>query len=318
MNIRLMCEDDVDVVRSVEASAFGAWWKQLKGESADPPLRTRKHVLALWEKEPEGCFIAEDGGREVGFIFSRTWGGVGWFGTFAVLPEFQGFGFGKRLIDASVEYLCRDSERAIGLETMPESPYNLGLYLKRDFEPRFLTLLLSRELGPAKGNIPDLPCWSQASEETREGWLADLREVSSRLYPHLDYSKEIISTARHDFGKMIMLTRNSKAIGMSVVWLVSSRYAWNEELATIQLLTLHPAHTGAENFRSLINASETLARTHGKQKLGLSVNARHVWALARLLEWGYRVDRTMVRMVLKGTDNGPSTDNFVNLSRWAG
>jgi len=26
----------------------------------------------------------------IGFIFSRTWGGVGWFGTFAVLPEYQG------------------------------------------------------------------------------------------------------------------------------------------------------------------------------------------------------------------------------------
>ena len=318
MNIRLMCADDVEVVRSVEASAFGAWWKQLHGASADPPLRTRKHVLALWEKEPEGCFIAEDDRREVGFIFSRTWGGVGWFGTFAVLPECQGFGFGKRLIDASVEYLCRDSERVIGLETMPESPYNMGLYLKRNFEPRFLTLLLNRTLEPAPGSIPDLPFWSQASEETRQGWLAELREVANRLYPRLDYSKEIISTARHDFGKTIVLTRNSKAVGMSVVWLVSSRHAWNEELATIQILTLHPAHTGVKNFRTLISASETLARIHGKQKLGISVNGKHTWALAKLLEWGYRVDRTMVRMVLKGTDNGSSTDSFVNLCRWAG
>jgi ribosomal protein S18 acetylase RimI-like enzyme len=318
MTIRLMLEADVDIVCCIDASAFGAWWKQHMGESADLPRRTRRHLLALREKEPAGCFIAEDAGLEVGFIISRTWDGVGWFGTFAVLPECQGSGFGKQLIAASVEYLRRDSERVIGLETMPESPYNLGLYLKQDFEPRYLTLLLSRDLAPVEGNSSDLPYWSQSNNETREGWLADLREASHQLYPRLDYSKEVISTARWELGKTLVLTKGSKAIGMSVVWLVSSRYAWNEELATIQVMALHPTHTDAENFQSLINASESLARAHGKQKLGLSVNGRHTWALAKLLAWGYRVDRTMVRMVLKGTDDSSSTDCFVNLCRWAG
>ena len=318
MTIRLMCKDDVDVVRSIEAAAFSALWKHLKGEEVDLPWRTRRHILALREKEPEGCFIAEDGGRGVGFIFSRTWGGVGWFGTFAVLPGYQGLGFGKRLIGASVEYLRRDPERVIGLETIPENPYNLGLYLKQGFEPRFLTLILSKDLFQADGNKLDISCWSQGNEETKAGWLADLREASSRIYPHLDYSKEIISTAQCDFGETLVLAKDSKAIGMSVVWLVSGRQAWNEELATIQILALHPARADAENFHALINASEVLACTHGKQKLMLSVNGRHVWALNRLLTWGYRVDRAMVRMVLKGTDGGPSTDSFVNIARWAG
>ena len=318
MAIRLMCKDDVDVVRSIEATAFSALWKHCKEEGVDLPRRTRRHILALQEKEPEGCFIAEDDGREVGFIFSRTWGGVGWFGTFAVLPEYQGLGFGKRLIAASVEYLRRDSERVIGLETIPEIPYNLGLYLKQGFEPQFLTLILCKDLIQEDDNKLDISCWSQENEETRAGWLADLKEASSRIYPHLDYSKEMISTARCDFGETLVLTRDSKAIGMSVVWLVSSRQAWNEELARIQILALHPAHTDAEKFHTLVVASEALARTHGKQKLMLSVNGRHAWALNRLLAWGYRVDWAMVRMVLKGTDGGLSSDNFVNLSRWAG
>ena len=313
-----MCKDDVDVVRSIEATAFSAWWEQLIGEPADLPWRTRRHIIALQEKEPEGCFIAEDDGRGVGFIFSRTWGGVGWFGTFAVLPGYQGLGFGKRLIGASVEYLQRDPDRVIGLETMPENPYNLGLYLKQGFEPRFLTLILSKDLFQADGQKLDISCWSQESEETKVGWLADLREASSRIYPHLDYSKEIISTALHNFGETLVLTRDLKAIGMSIVWLVSGRQAWNEELASIQIFALDPERADAENFHALINASEVLARTHGKQKLMLSVNGRHVWALDRLLAWGYRVDRAMVRMVLKGTDEGPTTDSFVNMARWAG
>ncbi len=50
----------------------------------------------------------------------------------------------------------------------------------------------------------------------------------------------------------------------------------------------------------------------------MAVNARHTWALERLLQSGWRIERMAVHMVLKGTDDGPSTDGYVDLSRWAG
>ena len=52
----------------------------MKGESAEMPQRTRTAVRANREKDPGGCFVAEEDRRVVGFIFSRTWGSVGWFG----------------------------------------------------------------------------------------------------------------------------------------------------------------------------------------------------------------------------------------------
>jgi ribosomal protein S18 acetylase RimI-like enzyme len=96
------------------------------------------NVLTLRENDPEGCFVAEEEGRVVGLVFSRTWGGVGWFGTFAVLLKYQGRGIGKRLIAASLDYLRQDPGRVrvIGLETMPESPYSPGLYLRRGLQAR--------------------------------------------------------------------------------------------------------------------------------------------------------------------------------------
>jgi len=313
-----MCEGDIDAVRQVDIAAFSAWWRQLTGDTTGRPQRTRTSVLACQEKDPEGCFVAEEEGRVVGLIFSRTWGSVGWFGTFAVLPEYQGRGIGKQLIAASLEYLRRDPNRVIGLETMPESPYNLGLYLQRGFQACLPTLLLSKDLEPsAEGNV-DLPRWSRASAKTRERWLADLREVTGRIQPRLDYTKEIISTARNGLGETMVLADGARAIGMSVVWLVGSREGLGEERASTHILALHPVHTDEEAFRALLGASEALARARGKRKLTLPVNARHAWALERLLEWGYRVERAMVRMVLEGTDEGPSTDNCVNLSRWAG
>jgi len=316
--IRLMREEDTEAVRQVDALAFGTWWRQLRGEPAELPRRTRTNVLALRDKDPEGCFVAEEDDRVVGLIFSRTWGGVGWFGTFAVLPEYQGRGVGKQLIGASLEYLRRDANRVIGLETMPESPYNLGLYLRRGFQARLPTLLLSKVLEQSPVDNVDFPCWSVADAGTRKRWLDDLREATGRIYPRLDYAKEITSTARHGLGETLMLTDGARAVGIGTVWLTSSREGWGEELASVQVLALHPAHTNAETFRALLDATETLARAHGKQKLTLPVNGGHAWALERLLGWGYRVERAMVRMVLKGTDEGPSTDNCVNLSRWAG
>lgn len=316
--IRLMREEDTDAVRQVDALAFGAWWRQLRGEPAELPRRTRTNVLALREKDPEGCFVAEEEGRVVGLIFSRTWGGVGWFGTFAVLPEYQGRGIGKRLIGASLDYLCQDPSRVIGLETMPESPYNLGLYLRRGFQVRLPTLLLGKTLESSAGDDVDLPRWSSADAGTRERWLDDLREATGRIHPALDYTKEIASTARHGLGETLVLTDGGRAVGLSTVWLVSSREGWGEELAGVQILALRPAHTNEETFRVLLDATEALARAHGKQKLTLPVNGRHAWALERLLRWGYRVERAMVRLVLNRTDAGPSVDNCVNLSRWAG
>jgi ribosomal protein S18 acetylase RimI-like enzyme len=318
--VREMREQDADTVRAVEAIAFGAWWKQLKGESVELPQRTQTIVRANREKDPGGCFVAEEEGRVVGFIFSRTWGSVGWFGTFSVLPEYQGRGIGKQLIAASVDYMRRSPQpgRVIGLETMPDSPYNLGLYLRLGFRARFLTFLLGKTLEQPIAGDADLPHWSAADAETQECWLADLRKATGQIQPGLDYSKEILSTARHNLGETLVLADGATILGSSTVWLESVREGTSDESATVQVLTLHPAHTNSETFHALIGASEALARARGKHKLALPVNACHTWALEQLLRWGYRIERALVRMVLQGTDEGPSVNGHVNCSRWAG
>lgn len=313
-----MTPGDADAVRRVEAAAFGAWLKEARSRDEDLPPRTRTNVLALREKDPDGCFVAEHDGRVVGLIFSRTWGSVGWFGTFAVQPELQGRGIGKQLISASLDYLRRRPGRMIGLETMPGSPGNLGLYLKRGFHPRFLTIHLRKPLGPSMDDDVVLPRWSRADDETRDRWLAELREATDRIRPDLDYSKEIISTSKHRLGDTLFLIEDSRAVGACTVMLVGIREGPEEEKAPACPLILHPAHTNEEAFRSLLRAAGALAHAAGKQEIMIPVNARHTWALGQVLRSGYRVNRALVRMVLPGTDTGVRTDNLVDLSRWAG
>jgi ribosomal protein S18 acetylase RimI-like enzyme len=318
--IRRMREEDVDAVRRVDAVAFGDWERQARGVVISMQPRTRTNVLACREKDPDGCFVAEEGGRLVGLVFSRTWGRVGWVGTFAVLPAWQRRGIGKRLLTASLEYLrgAMPCGSMIGLETMPESAYNLGLYLRQGFQARLPTFLLSRELEELPGRPAEPAHWSGASAETQTQWLADLQEATGQIEAGLDYRKEITSTARHGLGETLVLMQGTRAIGLSNLWLVSAQENGAEEVATIQVLALHPAHSNGETFQALLDASANLARMHGKEMLSVAVNARYAWALERLLAWGYRVKRTVVRMVLGGVDWGPAVDGLVDLCRWAG
>lgn len=289
--IRLMRQTDADDVRQVEAVALGRWWRHFKGVSGDRPRRTRPSVLASLGSEPEGCFVAEAAGKVVGSVFSRTWGAVGWFGSLVVLPQYQGRGIGKRLIAASVEHLCRDRNGVIGLETMPESPDNLGLYLHTGFQARLPTMLMAKELHPPAKGGTTLSCWSSADAKTRRSWLSNLREATGQIQPGLDYTREVTSTARYGQGETLVLTEHGTAIGLSTVWLHSSREAWGQDRAAIRLLAVHPAHTQETTFRLLLRGSEELALAHGKRALTLSVNACHPWALERLLEWEYTIER---------------------------
>jgi ribosomal protein S18 acetylase RimI-like enzyme len=313
-----MQEEDIDAVRQVDAASFGAWYKETSGEPVELRPRTRANVLACLRKDPAGCFVAEEDGRVVGLIFSRTWGSVGWFGTFAVLPEYQGRGIGQQLMTASLDYLRREPGRVIGLETMPESPYNLGLYLRQGFQARFPTLLMIKELDQNAVTETCPAFWSSAGIEVRERWLADLREATGQIRLGLDYSKEIAMTAEHGQGETLVLLDGSQAIGMGNVWLAGGREGMGGELANVQVVALHPAYTDAGTFRMLVDGIEALAYRHGKQEVVVPVNACHTWALEQLLGRGYRVAGARVRMVFRETSGSSAPDSFVNLSRWAG
>jgi ribosomal protein S18 acetylase RimI-like enzyme len=316
--IRKMMEEDLDSVREIDAIAFRPWWQKASGNHAQLPVRTRNNVRALLLKDPEGCFIAEEGSQIVGFIFSRTWGHVGWFGTFAVLPQYQGRGIGKELIAASLKYLRQDPHRVIGLETMPESSYNLGLYLKLGFLIRFPTLLMAKELRLSSDESVHLPRWSHAEIKHKNQWSKHVHEATEKILPGYDYSKEILQTNLHGLGETLILTNQSIAIGVSVIWLTSIRENMGDDHAAIQILAIHPEYTNENTFFTLVRESEALGLSFGKQKLTVPVNASHPWAIKQLLQAGFRVERVAIRMELERTVYEPATDGLVNCSRWAG
>jgi len=316
--IRKMLRRDADAVRAIEASAFGAWHREAKGKEKALPRRTRANILALLERDPEGCFVTESDGRVIGFIFSRTWGSVGWFGTFAVLPDYQGTGLGKRLVTASADYLKQRPDRVIGLETMPESAYNLGFYLRQGFEGRFLSLQLVKALEAAGAQREDVLRWSRLEAAERDVALAQLRGITDRIRPGLDYSKEVLATQRNGSGDTLFLMADGRMVGACVVLLVGKREGEDADEATAHVSVLDPGETSVETLGALLSAAESLAADDGKRSMMVPVNTRHVRAVRWLLQLSYRVKRARVCMVLAGTDAGPETDGLVDLSLWAG
>jgi ribosomal protein S18 acetylase RimI-like enzyme len=318
VKIRLMGEKDINVVRQIDAHGFAPWLERYIGDSTQLPLRTTDNIRSSISNDPKGAFVAEVENEVVGFIFSRTWGGVGWFGTFAVLPEHQGKGIGKKLLSSSLEYLTQRPDRTIGLETMPDSSSNLGFYLKSGFQPSLPTFQLSKQVSPETVGDIVLPHWSSADNKTQQKWLSELLEATNQIYPGLDYSKEIITTTSFGFGETLILIADDQAIGFSTVRLSSLREGLSFDSARIEVMAIHPEFTSEEKFSLLINATMHLARMNNKQALIVSVNACHSWALNQLLSMGFIVESMMIRMVMAGTDKEiPMTDS-VNLSHWSG
>jgi len=95
-----------------------------------------------------GCYVLEVNGQIVAYAFSRLWGTVGWIGPLAVIPEFQGQALGKEMVLTCVDFLKESGAQTIGLETMPRSYKNIGLYSRLGFLPQSLTVEMTRTVYP--------------------------------------------------------------------------------------------------------------------------------------------------------------------------
>jgi hypothetical protein len=56
-----------------------------------------RYLLAM---DPDGCWVALDGKDVIGFAISQNRGALWYLATYGVLPEHQGMGVGRQLMDA--------------------------------------------------------------------------------------------------------------------------------------------------------------------------------------------------------------------------
>lgn len=107
VEIRPMIPEDVDdayLVNSLALADSPEERELVYSRGADETERRKELYRYVLAADPEGCFVAEDGGRVVGSALSARREGVWILVLFAVEEGYRGSGVGERMISRALDY----------------------------------------------------------------------------------------------------------------------------------------------------------------------------------------------------------------------
>ena len=323
--VRAMTENDLPAVAEIEAGVFTDWYRMNRKPQDPLPERSIDSLRYTTALDPEANLVAiAADGAMVGFILARTWGRVGWFGTFGVPTQFQGMGIGSILVDHVLDYL-RPRADIIGLETMPESGPNLGLYSRAGFGVTFPTLIMELSLVRTAdryngGDATELTTWSGSDAGVRRRAQVSIREISGELLPGLDYSREVSVFQEHGLGETFFARGDSGRLdGFASLRTVPFRSQDTSGRGYIHILAIRPGVDERAVLHDLLRQIWSRGASLGLTQIITGVNGRYRDAVALLLDSGFLGVRAAIRMA--AVDSLPdafSVSGGVNLSRWAG
>ncbi|HEU5218657.1 MAG TPA: GNAT family N-acetyltransferase [Gemmatimonadales bacterium] len=299
---------EIDRINRVFAEAFTDRYQRDGLAGVRVPLLNP----AIWrfaiEAAGDGALVWRDGsGAIAAFNMVHRSGSEGWMGPLAVRPDRQGKGLGRTIVLEGVHRLEAGGARVIGLETMPRTVDNIGFYSRLGFRPRHLTVSVTRTLdgggSASKHRFPAGP---------RDEILARCLGLTRVLAPGVDFSREIELTMRQDLGGVTIVSDHG-AVSAFALWhtapLAEGRPG--DEARVLKL-----AARDLEAFRRLIPAIERDAQTAGARQASLRCQTAYTAAYEALLDAGYLVHWTDLRMTLSGKPEVPARDGGVLFSNW--
>jgi len=279
------------------------------------------------ERDPQGSFVAvADDGSLAGAVFCFVWGEVGWFGSLAVAPEWQGQGIGQQLIAAALDYLARRGCRRIGLETWPNSPLVAHLYTKLGFQTCRSTLKLSRPVSPAPAPAGFEACWlegdqpatlSRAAAAVRAVTAAQTAAASGE--PAVDYVREVRTPVAAGWAEaLIVQAPDGSPAAVALCYLRKPSGGRVAALDT-RLLLVAPGDTQEAALDATLVAIDARASAHGLATVTCDVNLRYSRAAGLLRERGFAPIYELTRMERPMPGFDPhARSNLIECARWAG
>ena len=299
---------DVDPLNRVFAEAFTDRY------SRDGLVGVRVPQLnsAIWryaiEDAGDGAMVWRDAGGElVAFNMVHRSGVEGWMGPLAVRPDRQGEGLGSAMVLAGVEWLKAEGARTIGLETMPRTVDNIGFYSRLGFMPGHLTVTLVRDVGrrPAESGevlsaVADVPAV-----------LGECRALLDQLLPGTDFTRELALTHELRIGDTTLIRRDGALAGFAL-WHSAPLAAGRpkDEVRILKLVT-----RAVEDLDQVIEAVQRAAHHERVRRLAVRCQSVFGEAYLRLVEQGFRVHWTDLRMMLRGYAP-PAPKTGIVLSNW--
>ena len=307
VQIRRVRKGDLSKVRDVMEQTFGDFLERQLGTRPRQAFGGAQYVHHRWLMEPWGCFVAEeDGSKIVGAALAVTWGTVGVLGPVAVLTNYHNQTIGQQLIRAAQDFFDENKATLHGCVTYPTSPKHLYLYHKFGYRPKQLTAIMSRAIdrGPARVSalakaLVKTPLtarrYSTLEEAKKKATLARIHKITNAVCRGMDLAKEIEIVEGLALGDTLLLERGRDLIGFAVCHTPGVSEAPTGALY-VKYLAIDPPHRKPEHLEQFVTIIEGFGQELGVQRVILPVYVRYWAAYNILIQCGYQIDFTMIRM----------------------
>jgi GNAT superfamily N-acetyltransferase len=300
---------DIEALNRVFAEAFTDRYSRdgLVGVRV-PQLNNLVWRYAL-EDAGDGAMIWRDAeGQMVAFNMVHRSGTEGWMGPLAVRPDRQGEGLGSTMVQAGIEWLRTHGATTIGLETMPRTVDNIGFYSRIGLVPGHLTVTLVHDVPRRAVGSAELLSQAGAAWGDR---LEECRRLSDHLLPGVDFTRELALTRDLGIGDTTLLRDNGTLMGFAL-WHSTPLAAGRpkDELRILKIVA-----ESQSTFERLIQLVQLSAVAERVSRIALRCQTEFDQPYLRLVELGYRVHWTDLRMLLKGYPQPLPADGIV-MSNW--
>lgn len=284
--------EDIERINRVFSDAFTDRYQRdgLSGVRV-PPLNPAIWRFAL-AGAAEGALVWRDASKQLAaFNMVHRSGAEGWMGPLAVRPDRQGEGIGRTIVEEGIRRLEAGGARVIGLETMPRTIENIGFYSGLGFRPGHLTVTLGRDLtGPGVSSSLLL------SRGNVGAGIRSCRVATDAAANGVDFSREIELTLDHRLGDVTLMYEHERLAGYAL-WHVAPLA---EGRAPDELRVLKLVARDLPLFRRLVSAVECDAWAAGARRIAIRCQSVYRSAYGALVDSGYRVHWTDLRMTLQG------------------
>lgn len=292
MRIRKAELKDIEEIKEIEKEAFSKYLNFYFSRRID-------NLKINFEICNGGLFVEEEDGHINGFIFARALGSIGWIGTFAVKSTEQGKGVGKRLLNTAIEYLKNEKCEIIGLETLNTAFKNIEIYLKNDFLPIAPSLQLSKKVEEIK--------IVEVSANYDSEFIQDLAKKILKGYNPIAAFKNAFD---NNWGKVLEFKQEDFRFGAALLEFKPKLDTEKEGSLTVHTLLID--EISESKIKIALRDIYSYAYSNGFENIDIFVNSSNALILKMLIEDGFSIKNSRVRMLLKGKYEPQG----VECSRW--